>query len=186
MLERVWRKGTLLHCWWECKLVQTLWRTVWRFLKKLEVELPSVQSLRRVWLFPTPWNTACQASLSPSPRVHSNSGLLSRWCHPAISSSVVPFSSCPQSIPGSVFFNESTLCRKWPKYCSFSFSIIPSEEHSGLISLQWTGWISLQAKGLSRVFSNNTVQNHQFFGAQLSSQSNSQSIHDHWKKHSLV
>ena len=67
-----------------------------------------------------------------------------------------------------VFSNESVLCIRWPKYWSFSFSISPSYEYSGLISLGWTGWISLQSKGLSRVFSNITVQKHQFFGAQLS------------------
>ena len=72
-----------------------------------------------------------------------------------------------------VFFNESTLHMRWPKYWSFSFSIIPSKEHPALISSEWTGWISLQSKGLSRVFSNTTVQKHQFFGAQPSSQSNS-------------
>ena len=97
---------------------------------------------------------------SPTRRVHSNSCPLSQWCHPAISSSVVPFSSCPQSLPESVFSNESTLCMRWPKYWSFSFSIIPSKEHPGLISLQ--------PKGLSRVFSNTTVQKHHFLGAQLS------------------
>ena len=66
------------------------------------------------------------------------------------------------------FSNESALCIRWPKYWSFSFNISPSNEHPGLISLGWTGWISLQSKGLSRVFSNTTVQKHQFFGAQLS------------------
>ena len=71
-----------------------------------------------------------------------------------------------------VFSNESTLHLRWPKYWSFSFSISPSKEHPGLISLEWTGWISLQSKGLSRVFSNITVQKHQFFSAQPSSQSN--------------
>ena len=80
-------------------------------------------------------------------------------------------SQIPPSI--RVFSNESTLRMKWPKYRSFSFSISPSKEHPGLISLEWTGWISLQSKGLSRVFSNTTVQKHQFFGAQPSSQSNS-------------
>ena len=84
-----------------------------------------------------------------------------------------------------VFFNVPTLRMRWPKYWSFSFSITPSKEHPGLISFQWTGWISLQSKGLSRVCSNTTVQNHQFFGTQLSSQSNSTSIHDHWKNHSF-
>ena len=71
-----------------------------------------------------------------------------------------------------VFSNESTLRMRWPKYWSFSFSISPSIEHPGLI-FRWTAWISLQSKGLSRVFSNTTVQKHQFFSAQLSSQSNS-------------
>ena len=70
-------------------------------------------------------------------------------------------------IPSSirVFSNESTLSMRWPKYWSFSYSIIPSKEHPGLISSEWTGWTSLQSKGLSRVFPNTTVQKHQFFGA---------------------
>jgi len=78
-------------------------------------------------------------------------------------------------IPPSIrdFSNESTLCMKWPKYWSFSFSIIPSKELPGLISFRMDWWISLQSKGLSRVFSNTTVQKHRFFSAQLSSQSNS-------------
>ena len=85
-------------------------------------------------------------------------------CHPLL---LLP--SITPSI--RVFSNESTLHMRWPKYWSFSFSIISSKEIPGLIS--WTGWISLQSKGLSRVFSNTTVQKHQFFGAQPSSQSNS-------------
>ena len=93
------------------------------------------------------------------------------WCHPAILSSVVPFSSYPQSLPASVFSNESTLRMRWPKYWSFSFSIIPSKEIPGWSPSEWTGWISLQSKGLSRVFSNTTAQKHQFFGTQLSSHS---------------
>ena len=72
-----------------------------------------------------------------------------------------------------VFSNESTLHMRWPKYWSLSFSIIPSKEHPGQSPLEWTGWISLQSKRLSRVFSNTTVEKHQFFSAQLSSQSNS-------------
>ena len=93
---------------------------------------------------------------SPTPGVHWGSRPLSQWCHPAISSSVVPFSSCPQSLPASVFSNEPTFRMRWPKYWSFSFSIIPSKEIPGLISLQ--------SKGLTRVFSNTTVQKHQFGG----------------------
>ena len=81
---------------------------------------------------------------SPTPRVHSKSRPSSRWCHPAISSSVVPFSSCPQSLPVSVFSNESTLLMRWPKYWHFSFSIIPSKEHPGLISFRMD-WLDLLA-----------------------------------------
>ena len=81
---------------------------------------------------------------SPTPGVHSNSCASSRWCHPAISSSVVPFSSCPQSLPASVFSNESTLRMRWPKYWSFSFSIIPSKEIPGLISFRMD-WLDLLA-----------------------------------------
>ena len=101
---------------------------------------------------------------SPTPGVHSDSRPSSQWCHPAISSSVDP--SLPAPIPPSirVFSNESTLRMRWPNW-SFSFSIIPSKEIPGLISLQ--------SKGLLRVFSNTTVQKHQFFGVQLSWQSNS-------------
>ena len=89
--------------------------------------------------------------------------------HPLSSPS--PLSPIPPSI--RVFSNESTLRMRWPKYWSFSFSIIPSKEIPGLIPFRMDGWISLQSKGLSRVFSNTTVQKHQFFGAQPSSQSNS-------------
>ena len=81
---------------------------------------------------------------SPTPRVHSDSRPLTQWCHPAISSSVVPFSSCPQSLPTSVFSNESTLHMRWPKYWSFSFRISPSKEIPGLISFR-TDWLDLLA-----------------------------------------
>ena len=103
---------------------------------------------------------------SPTPGVHWNSCPSSWWYHPAISSSVIRFSSCPQFLPASESYpKESTPCMRWPKYWSFSFSISLSNEHPGLIS-----W---QLKGLTRVFSNTTVQKKQFFGAQISSQSNS-------------
>ena len=110
---------------------------------------------------------------SPTPRVHLNSRPSSRWCHPAISSSVVLFSSCPQSLPASVFSSESTLHMRWPKYWSFSFSIIPWKNTQDQSPSEWTDWISLESKGLSRVFSNTTTQKRKFFGPQLSSQSNS-------------
>ena len=107
-----------------------------------------------------------------SPGVCSNSCPLSWWCHPTISSSVVPFSLLPSIFPGTkVFSNESAFHIRWPKY--WSFSITPSNEYSGLISLGLTGLISLLSKGLSRVFSSSTVQKHQFFHSQQPLQSNS-------------
>ena len=89
---------------------------------------------------------------SPSPRVHSNSRPSSRWCHPAISSSVIPFFSCPQSFPASVFSNESTLHMRCPKYWSVSFSISPSKEHPGLISFRMDWLVSLIFLKRSLVF----------------------------------
>ena len=80
----------------------------------------------------------------PTPRVHSNSCASSRWCHPAISSSVIPFCSCPQSLQASVFSNESALRMRWPKNWSFSFSISASNEHPGLISFRMD-WVDLLA-----------------------------------------
>ena len=111
---------------------------------------------------------------SPTPGVHSNSHPSSWWCHPAISSSVVPFSSCPQSFPASESFPMSQLFA-WSSQsigvsASASVHAMNTQDWS---PLGWTGWISLQSKGLSRVFSNSTVQKHQFFSAQLSSESKS-------------
>ena len=110
---------------------------------------------------------------SPTPGVNSDSSPSSQWCHPAISSSVVPFSSCPQSLPASKSFPMSQIFT-WGGQ-STGVSALPSffPKKSQGWSSEWTGWISLQFKGLSRVFSNTTVQKHQFFGAQPSSQSNS-------------
>ena len=111
---------------------------------------------------------------SPTPGVHPNSCALSWWCHPAISSSVVPFSSCPQSLPAWGSFPMSQLFA-WGGQStgvSASASVLPMNTQDWS-PLGWTDWISLQSKGLSRVFSNTTVQKHQFFGVQLSSQSNS-------------
>ena len=110
---------------------------------------------------------------SPTPGVHPDSHPSSQWCHPAISSSVIPFSSCPQSLQSSVFSNESTL--QWGGQ-SIGVSALGSflpKNTQGWSPLERTGWISLESKGLSRAFSNTTVLKHQFFGTQLSSQSNS-------------
>ena len=123
---------------------------------------------------------------SPTPGVYPNSCPLSRWCHPAISSSVVPFSSCPQSCPASGSFPMSQLFT-WGGQSigvSASASVLPVNTKDWS-PLGWIGGISLQSKGHSRVFSKTTVQKHQFFGAQLSSQSNSHIIYDHWKNQSL-
>ena len=111
---------------------------------------------------------------SPTPRACSNSCPSSHWCHPTISSSAVPFSSSLQSFPASGSFPMSQLFNQVARVLEFHSASVklihmsPSNEYSGLISLGLTGWISLQSKGLSRVFSNTTVQKHQLFGTQLS------------------
>ena len=147
--------------------------------KEVVVHISSVQLLSCVRLFATPWTAAHQAFLSIT---NSQSLLklmsivmpLHQWCHPTISSSVVPFSSCPQSFTISGSFQMSQLFALGGQNTgvSASTSVLPMNTQDWS-SLGWTGWISLQSKGLSRVFSNTTVQNHQFFGAQPSSQSNS-------------
>ena len=111
---------------------------------------------------------------SPTPRVYPDSCPLSWWCHPTISSSVVPFSSCPQSFPASGSFPVSQLFASGGQSIgvSTSISVLPVNTQDWF-PLGWTGWISLQSKGLSRVFSNTTVQKHQFFHAQISLWSNS-------------
>ena len=107
--------------------------------------------------------------LSPTPRVHPNPCPLSQWCHPAISSSVVPFSSCLQSFPASGSFPMSQLFSSGGQSIgvSASTSVLPMNTQDWS-PLGWTGWVSLQSKGLSRVFSNTTVQKCRFFSAQLS------------------
>ena len=147
------RKWILTYCWGkECNMVQ----------------FSSVQLLSHVRLcdpmdcsmpdFPCP---------SPTPWAYSNSCPLSRWCHPTISSSVAPFSSCISD------FSESVLCIRWPKYWSFSFPISLSNGYSGLISFR-IYWLDHRvSKGLSRVFSSTTVVKHQFFSAQPALWSNS-------------
>ena len=109
----------------------------------------------------------------PTPGVHLNSCPLSWWCHPTISSSVVPFSSCPQSFPASRSFQMNRLFTSDGQSIGVSASSVLPMNKQDWSPLGWTCWISLQSKGLARVFSNTTVQKHQFFGAQLSLQSNS-------------
>ena len=139
-----------------------------------KLNLSSVQLLSHVQLFATPWTAACQASLSitnswspPKPMfIESIDGW---WCHPTISSSVVPFSSYLQSFPASGSFPMSQLFASGGQTIgvSASTSVLPMNTQDWS-PLGWTGWISLQSKGLSRVFSNTTVQKHQLFGNQLS------------------
>ena len=122
----------------------------------------------------TPWTAARQASLS----ITNSQSLLKLMFIESVMLSNHLGLCCPLLLPSifpniRVFSKESALRITWPKYWSFNFNIRPSNEYSRLISLEWTGWISLQSKGLSRVFSNTTVQKHQFFGTQLSLQSNS-------------
>ena len=109
-----------------------------------------------------------------TPGVHSDSHPSSQWCHPAISSSVIPFSSCPQSLRASESFPMSQLFAWGGQSTGVSAlaSFLPKKSQ-GWSPSEWTGWISLQSKGLSRVFSNTTVQKHQFFSTQPSSESNS-------------
>ena len=132
---------------------------------------PCVQcwSVTQSYLTVTPWTAALQASLS----ITISRSLLKLMSTESVMPSNHLILCRPLLLPPSifpsirVFFNESALGIRWPRYWSFSFIISPSNEYSGLISLL-TGWISLQSKGLSRVFSNTTVQKHQFFGTQLS------------------
>ena len=122
---------------------------------------------------------------SQTPGVYSNSCPSSQWCHPAISSSVVHFSSCPQSLPASRSFPMSQLFI-WGAQSigvSASVSILPMNTQDW--SLGWTGWISLQSKGLSRVFSNITVQSINIFVLRFLHSPTLTSIHDHWKNHNL-
>ena len=139
----------------------------------VSVQSSSVQLLSRVWLFATLWISARQASLSI---INSRSSLRLMSIESLPSSHLIlccPLLFLPSVSPRiRLCSNESTLLMRWPKYWSFSFSIIPRKSQGWSFS-EWTGWISLQSKGLSRVFSNTTVQKHQFFSAQLSSPSNS-------------
>ena len=123
---------------------------------------------------------------SQTPGAYSNSCPSSRWCHPTISSSVIPFSSCLQSFPASGSFQMSQLFTSGGQSIgvSASTSALPMNTQDRSPS-GWTGWISLQSKGLSRVFSNTTVQKHLFSALSFLHSPTLTSIHDHWKNHSL-
>ena len=150
-------------------------------------QFSSIQSLSHVQLLETPWTATRQASLS----ITNSQSLLKPMSIALVMPSKHLTLCCPLLLPPSIFpsirifSNESVLHIRWPKYWSFSSSISPSKEYSGLISFRWTGWISLQSKGLSRVFSNTTVQKHHFFSTQLSLSPTVTSIHDYWKNYSF-
>ena len=133
----------------------------------------SVLLISLVWLRSHGLQHARPPCPSPTPRVYSNPCPLIRWCHPTISSSVIPFSSCLQSFPASGSFQMSQFFASKLQSIgvSASISVFPMKIQDWF-PLGWTGWISLQFKGPSKVFSNTTVQKYQFFGTQLSSQSN--------------
>ena len=135
---------------------------------------------------PTLCNPMNHSTPSQTPRVHPNPCPLSWWCHPAISSSVIPFSSCPQSLPASGSFPTSQLFPSGGQSIgvSASASVLPMSTQDWS-SLGWTSWISLQSKGLSRVFSNTTVQSINFSELSFLHSPTLTSIHDHWKNHNL-
>ena len=149
-------------------LSKLLW--IWcgvRGTEKGQIQFSSVQSHLT---FVTPWITACQTSLSITNSMSPPKAMSIESVMPSNHLIIRrPLLLLPSIFPSiRVFSNESDLYIRWPKYCSFSINISPSNEHTGLISLGWTSGISLQSEGLSRVFSNTTVQKHQFFSAHLS------------------
>ena len=160
------------HFW--VKISELFWKKLlsieWQYFSSVQFSCSVVSD----YLQPHESQHARPPCPTSTPRVYSNSCPLSWWCHPAIPSSVIPFSSCPQSLPASGSFPKSQLFT-WGGQSigvSASASVLPMNTQDWS-PLGCTGCISLQSKGLSRVFSNTTVQNHQFFSIQLSSQSNS-------------
>ena len=157
---------------------------VWLFWHS--VQFSSVQLLSHVWLFVTPWITARQASLSITNTQSSLIRRSSQWCHPAISSSVVPFSSCPKSLPASGSFPVGQLFA-WHGQSTGASALasFPPKKSQGWSPSEWTGWISLKSKGLSRVFSNTTIKSINSSVLSLLHTPTLTSIHDPWKNHSL-
>ena len=149
--------------------------------------LSSVNSLSHVWLFTTPWTQHARPPCpSTAPGLYSNSCSLSRWCHPTISFSVIPFSSYLQTLPASGSFQMSQFFTSGAQSIGISASapVLPMNIQDWF-PLGWAGWISLQSKGILRVFFNTTVQKHQFFSTQLSLNSNSHIHSDYWKNHNF-
>ena len=165
-------------CLWPQKVnrkCSSLWNCSFENWCASPISFSSVLSLSCVQLFATPWTAAHQASLSiTNSWIYLNSCPWSWWCHSTISSSAIPFSSHLQSSPASGSFQMSQFFTSGRQNIgvSASASVLPMNTQDWS-PLGWTGWISLQSKRLSRVFSNTTVQKHQFFSAQPSSQSNS-------------
>ena len=165
----LWVSSVYLH--WSTSSVAA-WTAIFPTLRAV-LQFSSVQSLSRIRLFATPWTAAHQASPpSLTPRAYSNSCSLSRWCHATISS-IVFFFSRLQSFPASGSFQMSQFFTSSGQSTgvSASTSVLPMNIHWNIqdwFPLRWTGWMSLQSKGLPRVFSNTTIQKHQFFGTQLS------------------
>ena len=122
---------------------------------------------------------------SPTPRVHPNPCPLSRWCHPTISSSVLPLSSCPQSFPASVFSNESAFCLRLPKYWSFSFNITLSNEYPGLSSFKMDWLDLLQVQGTLKSSPTPQFKSINFSALSFLYSPTLTSIHDYWKNQSL-
>ena len=155
-----WQLIQLLKCYWN-----------WLIIPVKTVKLDQFSSI--TWSCPTLQHHELQHARppcpSPTPGAHPNPCPSSWWCHPTISSSVVPFSSCPQSCPASGSFQMSQRFASGGQSIgvSASTSVLPMNTQDWS-PLGWTGWISLQSKGLTRVFSSTTVEKHQFFGAQLS------------------
>ena len=155
-----------------CSLNILIYETMFPYISDQNRSDQIIRSVMSDSLRPHESQHAWPACPSPTPRVHPDSRPSSRWCHPAISSSVVPFSSCPHSLPASESFPMSQLFTWGGQSTRVSAlaSFLPKKSQ-GWSPSEWTGWISLQSKGLSRVFSNTTVQKDQFFGIQLSLQS---------------
>ena len=165
--------GILIHSLWECKMAEPIWKTIWDLFLKLSNNLPSYQTRSVAQLCPTlcdPMNRS-----TPGLPVHHQLPEFTQtqrpsswWCHPAISSSVVPFSCCPPIPPSiRVFSSESTLCMRWPKYWSFSFSIMPSKEIPELISFRMD-WLDLKSLLQHHSSKASILRHSAFFTVQLS------------------